>query len=229
MIKLGHRGYSFKYPENTMLAFKGAIDGNFDGVETDVHLTKDNQLVLIHDEKIDRTSNGKGYVKDYTYQQLCQFNFNYHFKEMDAKIPLLEELLDYCVGKEVILDIEIKTDKIHYPGIEQMTYDLIKAKGLLKQTMFSSFYLDSLLKLREIDPDVYLGYLYEEDYQVNKAKVLKHHFNAAHPKYVFLNEREINDYLSQGIDVNTWTVDSDDIKDFLFDEGVKTIITNKDI
>ena len=103
MIKLGHRGYSSKYPENTMLAFKAAIDGNFDGVETDVQLTKDNRLVLIHDEKIDRTSNGKGYVKDYTYDQLCQFNFNYRFDGIEAKIPLLEELLDYCIGKDVIL------------------------------------------------------------------------------------------------------------------------------
>ena len=57
----------------------------------------------------------------------------------------------------------------------------------------------------------------------------EYRFNGAHPKYTFLNEKEINDYLRRGIDVNTWTVDSDDIKDFLVDEGVKTIITNKDI
>ena len=114
-----------------MLAFKAAIDGNFDGVETDVQLTKDNRLVLIHDEKIDRTSNGKGYVKDYTYDQLCQFNFNYRFDGIEAKIPLLEELLDYCIGKDVILNIEIKTDKIQYPNIERMTYMMIKEKGLL--------------------------------------------------------------------------------------------------
>ena len=74
---------------------------------------------MIHDEKIDRTSNGKGYVKDYTYDQLCQFNFNYRFDGIEAKIPLLEELLDYCIGKDVILNIEIKTDKIQYPNIER--------------------------------------------------------------------------------------------------------------
>lgn len=229
MIKLGHRGYSDKYPENTMLAFTKAIDGNFDGVETDVHLTKDNQLVLIHDEKIDRTSNGKGYVKDYSYEQLCQYNFNYKFKGVEAKIPLLEELLDYCIGKDVVLNIEIKTEKIQYPNIEQMTYDLVKRKGLLDKVIFSSFHLDSLLKLREIDNTLYLGYLFEEDYQINKAKVFEYHFNAAHPKYVFLNEQEIEDYNRQGIDVNTWTVNDYEIKDFLVNAKVKTIITNKDI
>ncbi|WP_455682271.1 glycerophosphodiester phosphodiesterase [Thomasclavelia sp.] len=229
MIKLGHRGYSERYPENTMIAFKKAIEGNFDGIETDVHLTKDNKLVLIHDEKINRTSNGKGYIKDYTYDELCNYNFNYHFKDVNARIPLLEELLDYCSEKDVILNLEIKTDKIHYNNIEQMTYDLVRQKGLLNKVIFSSFYLESLLKLREIDNTLYLGYLFEDNYEINKEIVLKYKFNAAHPKYVFLNEKEINDYHSNGIDVNTWTVNNDEIKDFLFEEGVKIIITNRDI
>ena len=64
MIKLGHRGYSEKYPENTMIAFKKAIEGNFDGVETDVHLTKDNRLVLIHDEKINIEQNSRIQIEE---------------------------------------------------------------------------------------------------------------------------------------------------------------------
>ena len=229
MKKIGHRGYSKRYPENTMLAFEKAIDGNFDGIETDVHLTKDNRLVLIHDEKINRTSNGKGFVKDYTYEQLCEFNFNYKFKDINVKIPLLEELLDYCVDKDVIINIELKTDKIHYQNIEQMTYDLVKEKGLLNKVVFSSFYLESLLKLREIDETLYLGYLFEDNYDINKQRVFEYQFNAAHPKYIFLNEKEINDYRNHGIDVNTWTVNNSDIMEFLSDEGVKMIITNDDI
>lgn len=229
MIKLAHRGYSEKYPENTMVAFIKAIDGNFDGIETDVHLTKDNYLVLIHDEKINRTSNGKGYVKDLTYEELCQYNFNYRFKKCKEKIPLLEELLDYCKDKNVILNLEIKTDKIHYPNIEKMTYDLVKSKGMLNCVVFSSFCLESLLKLREIDRNIYLGYIFEKDYLKNKELVFKYKFNAAHPKYIFLNGEEINDFLAKGIDVNTWTVNDYEIKDFLVDEGVKMIITNRDI
>ena len=73
------------------------------------------------------------------------------------------------------------------------------------------------------------GYLFEDDYIKNKELVFKYKFNAAHPKYVFLNEKEINDYLKRGIDVNTWTVNDFEIKDFLADEGVKVIITNRDI
>lgn len=229
MIKLAHRGYSDKYPENTMLAFRKAIEGNFDGIETDVHLTKDNYLVLIHDEKINRTSNGKGYIKDLTYQELCNYNFNYHFKEYKLKIPLLEELLDYCRDKDVILNLEIKTDKIHYQDIEKKVYEMVKEKGMLKQVMFSSFYLDSLLKLRAIDSSLYLGYLFENDYSINKELVLKYKFNAAHPKYTFLNEQEIKEYNEANIDVNTWTVNDFEIMDFLVEAGVRTIITNRDI
>jgi hypothetical protein len=110
-----------------------------------------------------------------------------------------------------------------------MTYNLVKSKGMLNRVIFSSFCLESLLTLREIDKNIYLGYLFEDDYIKNKELVFKYKFNAAHPKYVFLNEKEINDYLKRGIDVNTWTVNDFEIKDFLADEGVKVIITNRDI
>ena len=75
MLLLGHRGYSDQYSENTMLAFSKAIESGFDGIETDVHKTKDGVLVLCHDEKINRTSDGKGYIKDMTYEELCVYNF----------------------------------------------------------------------------------------------------------------------------------------------------------
>ncbi|MCD7839927.1 MAG: glycerophosphodiester phosphodiesterase, partial [Erysipelotrichaceae bacterium] len=77
MKKLAHRGYSAYYPENTMEAFIQAYNKGFDGIETDVHMTLDGQLVLIHDEDISRTSNGSGYIKDMTLKQLKQYNYHY--------------------------------------------------------------------------------------------------------------------------------------------------------
>lgn len=76
MKLLAHRGYSACYPENTMEAFVQAYQKGFDGVETDVHMTKDGQLVLIHDETIDRTSNGHGFIQDYTYAKLQEYSFS---------------------------------------------------------------------------------------------------------------------------------------------------------
>lgn len=90
-----HRGASGYAPENTLEAFKLAIDEKADGIELDVQLTKDKELVVIHDEKIDRTSNGKGYVKDYTLEELKKFNFNYgNEKYEEVKIPTLKEVYE---------------------------------------------------------------------------------------------------------------------------------------
>lgn len=73
-LNIAHRGFSGKYPENTMVAFKKAIEEKCDGIETDLNMTKDGILVVCHDEKIDRTTNGCGYIKDYTYKELKQFD-----------------------------------------------------------------------------------------------------------------------------------------------------------
>ena len=148
MLLLGHRGYSDQYSENTMLAFSKAIESGFDGIETDVHKTKDDVLVLCHDEKINRTSDGKGYIKDMTYEELCAYNFG--TKENPQRIPLLKELLELCKGKNVKINLEIKTNKIQYPGIELESYQMIKEMGMLDQVLFSSFYVDSLLDEDEI-------------------------------------------------------------------------------
>ena len=74
-----HRGFSGKYPENTLLAFSKAIEEGVDGIENDVHLTKDGVLVVMHDELVDRTTNGKGYIKDKTYEELAQLDASYIF------------------------------------------------------------------------------------------------------------------------------------------------------
>lgn len=226
MKLIAHRGYSDLYPENTMLAFKEAINKGFDGIETDVHKTKDGYLVLCHDEKIDRTSDGKGYIKDITYQELLKYNFNNKMEGMNQKIPLLEQLLDLCKNENIILDIELKTDKIMYSNLEQEVYDMVKDKGLLENVIFSSFNINSLFKMREIDSRLYLGYLYEDNYQKNKQLTIKNNFHA-HPKEIFLNDEEIEDYLSAGLDINTWTIKSEFRCHYLFDLGVNMIISNK--
>ena len=82
MLNIAHRGFSGKYPENTLLAFQKAIEAGADGAQLDVHLTKDNQLVVIHDERIDRTTDGEGFVADYTYDELSRFDASATFKDV---------------------------------------------------------------------------------------------------------------------------------------------------
>ena len=90
-----HRGASGSAPENTLVAFQRAIDLGADGIELDVQITKDGELVVCHDEKIDRTSNGKGWLKDYTLEELKQFDFNQQFPEYGyQQIPTMKEVLE---------------------------------------------------------------------------------------------------------------------------------------
>lgn len=226
MLILGHRGYSDRFPENTMLAFREALNHGFDGIETDVHLTKDGQLVLCHDEKINRTSNGQGLIKDYTYEQLLQFDFGYKTKYKGQKIPLLQELLTLCQNKPVIINIEVKTNKIAYMHIEEKIYQLVKNMNMLDQVIFSSFYLPSLYQLRALDQTLYLGYLFEDNYEANKQICLQQDFHV-HVKECFLDEDEIAVFKNHHLDINAWDVSNRFRYIYLMNHGVHMVIANK--
>lgn len=224
----GHRGASAYAPENTMEAFELAIQQGADGIETDVHLTKDGQLVIMHDEKLDRTTNYEGYIKDYDYETLKMVNANNHMSDYAfCHIPTLEELLQLVKKTGIFLNIEIKTDVILYEGIEKKVYDLVCLYGLEKQVIFSSFNHYSLMKLREIDPKVSIGLLYMEAlYQPwQYAQGLK--ADALHPYYPCVG---LDDYISNvhknHLKVHPWTVNDPKVMKYLKDEGVDAIITN---
>ncbi|MFR4053028.1 MAG: glycerophosphodiester phosphodiesterase family protein, partial [Clostridium perfringens] len=114
MKVFAHRGFSYKYPENTLLAFKEALKLDIYGIELDVHKSKDGKLVIIHDEDIKRTFKGEGKVKDYTFEELRNFKCNKEGFENndDCKISLLEDVFNLIKDKDIVLNIEIKNDVI---------------------------------------------------------------------------------------------------------------------
>ena len=115
-----HRGASGYAPENTLDAFRKAVEMGADGIELDVQMTKDGELVVIHDETIDRVSNGKGWVKDYTYEELKKFNFNKtHQEYTKEEIPTLEQVYLLIKPTNLTINVEIKTGIVFYPGIEE--------------------------------------------------------------------------------------------------------------
>lgn len=226
MKNLAHRGYSALYPENTMEAFIKAYEKGFDGVETDVHLSKDGEMVLIHDEKVDRTSNGKGYVKDYTLSQLRQFDYSYKFKGKHD-IPTLKELLEFIKGKDFYVNIEIKSDIIHYDDIEEKVMKLVQEMGVEKQIYYSSFYLPSILKIKQMDEKAYVGYLMEHKYSIKRMELEENHITAFHPKYTFLTQKRIQELKENNIIIATWTVPSLKKYQRLTKLGVDIIISNE--
>lgn len=153
MLIYAHRGYSAKYPENTLSAFKAALP-HVDGIELDVQLTRDGRLVVIHDETVDRTTNGNGFVKDMTLRQLRLLR-----TEGGERIPTLEEVLVLIEPSDVTLNIELKTDRFDYDGIEYLTWLAVTEFKLEERVVFSSFNPDTLVRLRDVARDARIAVL----------------------------------------------------------------------
>ena len=204
----GHRGFSGNYPENTMLSFEKAIEAGCEGMEFDVHFTKDQEIVIIHDERIDRTSSGTGYVKDLTYQELCQFDFSYHWMGQVPfqKIPTLREYFELVKDLELVHNIELKTGVFEYPGIEQAVYDLIREYHMDQKVIISSFNHHSVMRMKAIAPELPCGFLSETWILDVGDYVKRHGIEAYHPQFMMLTDEETEDLKAHGRQINTWTV-----------------------
>lgn len=145
----GHRGATGTVPENTLPSFKAALDAGAMGLELDIHLAKDGEIIVIHDETLDRTTKGKGYVKDLTVAEI---------KAMDDSVPTLGEVLELMAAyPEAELNIEVKTTHFTYGGIEEKVLDLMK--GQTRKVVYSSFNLPTLIRLKKLDPAVSIAWL----------------------------------------------------------------------
>ncbi len=151
MLKIGHRGARLQATENTLLSFKKAIASGVDMVELDVQKTKDDVLVVIHDPTIDRTTNGSGYVKEMTYDELSSY------KSAEGEtIPTLDEVYALCIGKVQVLT-EIKA-----MGCLALLTDLIDKHGNRNEIVVQSFLHGELVSLREYDDAIRTAALFDE-------------------------------------------------------------------
>lgn len=228
-MNYAHRGASGYYPENTMTAFLKAVELGADGIETDVHLTKDGELVIIHDEKVDRTTNGKGYVKDYTLKEIRNLDAgSFKGKQFKReKIPVLEELLELIKDKDIKINIELKTDIIWYSGIEEKVINKIHEYGIANKTIISSFNHYSVFKCKEIDKSVKTGLLYMEGLFEPQlyAKIVG--AEAIHPYFYAIDNKEvINRVKEAGILINAWTINEEKYMRRFLDYGIDGIMTN---
>ncbi|MDP0506153.1 MAG: glycerophosphodiester phosphodiesterase [Fusobacterium sp. JB019] len=222
-----HRGFKGYYPENTLLAFKKAIDIGADGIELDVQLTKDKEVVIIHDETIDRTTDGNGFVDNFNYKDLCSFNASSNFPEYGFnKIPTLEEYFNLVKDTNIITNIELKTGKNEYLGIEAKVFHLICKYHLEKKVIISSFNHYSILRMKKIAPNLKYGLL-SETWIVNAGKYTKDlGIQCCHPCYQNMTENIVKEIKNEGIEINVYTVnDETSIRDML-NKKIDIIIGN---
>ena len=136
-IIYGHRGASAHAPENTLEAFALSMEMGADGFELDVHMSKDGELVVIHDETVDRTTDGTGFVRDLTLQQLKELDASASMEGFrNCRIPTLREVFTLVQDTDHIVNVEIKTDECDYPGIEEKCLALAKEMGVEVQVLY---------------------------------------------------------------------------------------------
>ena len=213
-----------------MLAFEKALEIGCEGIEFDVHLTKDGELVIIHDELIDRTSGQHGVVKDMTYEELCQVNFNYPAKFGNhfpfQRIPTMREYFTLVQERDILFNIELKTGVFEYPGIEQAVYDLIRQYHMEEKVIISSFNHHSVMRMKKLAPELACGFLSETWILDAGAYVHDHGIEAYHPHLYMLTPEVTADLKAHGCAINTWTVNEISDIDRMIALEVDGIISN---
>ena len=222
-----HRGASAYAPENTMEAFRLAAEMGADGLEIDVRFSKDKEIMIIHDEKLDRTSNGQGVVGDYTVSELKFFDFGFKFKKAltGTKIPTLAELLEFLKTNDLYLNIEIKPTDDDMP---KALVELVAKYGLVDRVMYSSFNHLQLARILEHQPDALVGPLYSFNMMNAWTYCENMGARAAHPSHLQLSvfPTYVEECHKRSIRVHPWTCDDPTRIAEIIDLGVDAIITN---
>ncbi len=224
-----HRGASAYAPENSMEAFMMAQNMGADGIELDIHLSRDGHLVVAHDETVDRCSDGKGLINDKSLSQLLELDFS-NGKEnyLNTRIPTLEQVLEFIKSTNLILNIEIKNTIILYEGIEEKAINLVSKMGLDNRVIYSSFNHYSLTIVKKLKPSAHIGLLYSEA-MIDPCIYAKHvGAEAIHPYFRTLMVPDtIENCKKHGVKIHPWTVDKQDDINWLLKENVDAIITNR--
>lgn len=223
---IGHRGGAAGYPENTLASFKKAVEIGADGVEFDVQLTADGEVVVIHDELIDRTMNGSGLVKDYKLSELRQLNvgefYSPEFKE--EKIPTLAEVLEVVKDLEVI-NIELK-NYLSYPELEEKVLKLVEQFEIREKVIISSFNHYSLQKIKKLQPEIKTGCLLMSKMINAPDYAFKRGFEALHLHFLTADQETVDKAHFMGMQLNVYTVNFPDAVSELLEKGVDMIMTD---
>lgn len=225
-----HRGFSGYYPENTMLAFqKVAEETVADGIELDIQLTKDGEIVIMHDEMLDRTTNSSGWLKDHTLEELKMLSVGVNVKGFFPRqtIPTLREYFTWLKTTKLITNIELKTSYFEYEGIEEKLIAMVKEFGLEDQIWYSSFNHYTVARIKKLMPEAKCGLLTDTwlmnigEYAASQGAAS---VNAR--TYFCAKEGVAADLHAHNIALQAWTPNDAEMMQELVDAGVDVLITN---
>ncbi|MBR5682542.1 MAG: glycerophosphoryl diester phosphodiesterase membrane domain-containing protein [Ruminococcus sp.] len=222
-----HRGFSKVAPENTLPAFKSAMDCGADYIELDIQLTADDRLVVIHDDKLDRTTNGTGMVEKYTYDQLRTLSAGSWFGKDgefdDVEIPLFSDVLE-LVGDDIMLNIEIKRSGDPKKTAEKAV-ELIEEYGIVNSCYITSFSYPALKKVKQLNPKIKTGFIANLATATSFAQLP--YIDAVSMNYLFVNQAVVNSAHHHGKRIFVWTVNRQSEMQKMMALGVDNIITDR--
>ncbi len=221
-----HRGCSKEAPENTLYAFEKALESNTDYIELDVQLTKDEQLVVFHDEKLERATGAKGKLSDYTYDELQSLTVKSKYVSEedfpDARIPLLTDVFE-LVGEEKLYNIEIKDHGNTNLTVEK-TVEAIKEHDLESSCYVTSFSYSAVKKVKQLDPNIKTGLI--ANVATTTAFMQMKNIDALSMNHLLVNATVVNNAHQNGKRIFVWTVDNKGEMEKMMALGVDNIITN---
>ena len=220
MLKIGHRGAKGYEPENTLISFQKALDMQVDGIELDVHLSADGELIVIHDETIDRTTNGIGLVNSLSLRQLKKCRINNHHE-----IPLLSEVFD-LVNKNCFINIELKSYETAEKVVELIEDYVSEKNWKYEQFLISSFDWNALQQVRFLNERIQIGVLTETDLDLALAFAKFIQAKSIHPHFHMLSEENVSKIQSKGLQVFPWTVNEREDVEKIKSYKVNGIITD---
>jgi glycerophosphoryl diester phosphodiesterase len=230
VMVIAHRGFSGQAPENTLASFKKAIELGSDMIELDVRFSKDGQVVVVHDDTIDRTTNGRGKVSDYTLKELKQFDAGSWFLPQFSgeQIPTLKEVLELAKGR-ILVNIEIKNESLGQYAVTDLADRAlreVKKAEMAEQVIFSSFYPSALARIKERDPRIWVALLYNRSWNYLPEITRGNPFSILNLRNSYLTKDKIAKIHREGMRVNVYTVNSEEEMEQFVGWGIDGIITN---
>ncbi|MBO9583336.1 MAG: glycerophosphodiester phosphodiesterase [Flavobacterium sp.] len=204
MLKIAHRGAKAYEPENTLQAFQKALDLHSDGIELDVHLSADGHIIVIHDETIDRTTNGEGLVNTFSLSELKSFLIDEKFQ-----IPTLNEVFD-LVDKKCLINIELKGLGTAPKVVWIIEQYISEKKWNYNNFIISSFDWNMLQETSSLNPNIPIGVLTEENIETALAFAESIKAKAINPDFQLLNKENVQQIQEKEFLVFPWTVNSEE-------------------
>ena len=223
---IGHRGASAHAPENTLAAFRLAREQGADAIELDAQLCASGEVVMLHDDTLDRTTNGKGLLSQWSLDRL---------RTLDAgageRVPLLDEVFE-TVGRDLLINVEVKIEAVRNTGLEAAVVNVVRRHNIAERILFSSFNPLTVGRLAALAPDIPRAFIYDSEMPIYLRQVwfgpfVPHQF--CHPHHSMVNAHMVEQFSKRSLLINTWTVDAPADIQRMVQCGVHGIIGNSPI